>query len=399
MSEEPRSAWSELPIDLQEQFYSKVEEEARNLIKVLQESGAALDEAKPKIRPYIRSFAFGTDTGTKIAAVDGSFSPRASERIGGRFAVYSAGFLMLKDKKIIDEGYRGDDFRQDQSYPNPLFAGGLQVIESEIEKEASLLALERNPDLLLVDGGFLGFAYSLFKIRKETRVPDWLEERAQHSLEMTYRLLDSGKCAGVVKRGRSRAIGGWLSMLEKRRSPLVAYLDKQILHAMMSPSSILDYAEILGRPGSHRTHTRISELLNTRRITDPIEAMEEAKFWAVSSMAKALAITDESKIRDLESRINRIQIRVSEDAPPFELELPAGSEKRIMSTLFSSSDNFNRATGLPIAIDLVDEYVSLPVEFTREFVTEVEARLAQIYEGDLDDVRGFFSNMNPQKES
>lgn len=399
MSEDSHSAWSKLPIDLQEQFYGKVEQEARSLIKVLQESGVALEEAKPKIRPYIHASTFGTDTNTKIGAVDGSFSPRASERIGGRFAVYSAGFLMLKDKEITDEGYWGDDFRQDQSYPHPLFTAGLQVIESEIEKEASLRALEKNPDLLLVDGGFLGFAYSLFKIRKETSVPDWLEKRAQHALEMTYRLLDSGKCAGVVKRGRSRAIGGWLSMLARRRSPLVRYLDKQILYAMMSPPSVLDYAEILGRPGFHRTHTRISELLDSGRTTDPIEAMEEAKFWAVNSMAKALGTTDERKIRDLESRINRIQIRVSGDAPPFELELAAGSEDRIMRALFSSSDNFNRATGLPIAIDLVDEYVSLPMEFTKEFVTEVEARLAQMYEGDLNDVKGFFSNMNPQKES
>ncbi len=305
---------------------------------------------------------------------------------------------MIKGKQIIDEGYRGDELRQSQAYSHPLFSAALHVIESELEKEAALSILEKNPDLLLVDGSFLGFAYSLFRIRKETEVPDWLEKKAKHALDITNQLLDSRKCAGVVKRGRSRAIGGWLSILERRRNPLVSYLDKQVLQGMMRTPSTLDYKEILGQPGLYRVYTRVSELLYRGKRSDPDEALMEASKWATSSLAEALGIADDEQVRHLESRINRVQVKVSDEAPPFELEIPVGAEEYVRSTLFSNPNNFDAATGLPLAIDLVDEYVSLPMEFTKEFVAEVEARLAQIYEGDLDEVRGFFANMNPQKE-
>jgi hypothetical protein len=37
----------------------------------------------------------------------------------------------------------------------------------------------------------------------------------------------------------------------------------------------------------------------------------------------------------------------------------------------------NKATGLPIQLDLTDQDVTIPAGFTREFVEEIEARLAK----------------------
>ncbi len=47
---------------------------------------------------------------------------------------------------------------------------------------------------------------------------------------------------------------------------------------------------------------------------------------------------------------------------------------------------------------MIDELVLVPREFTRDFAEEVEARIAEKYQGDLETVRVYFGNLNPQKE-
>lgn len=391
------TAWSKLPIDLQEQFYDRAEKEARRLLSIIQELHSRIEKCRSEIAPFIHRFGFGVSRDVSIAAVDGSFSPRPAETIGARFAVYSAGFVMIRGRKIIREGYLSDDIRHNQARTREFSSAILHVQESRLEREAALKALDENPDLVLIDGSFLGFAYSLFRVRRMIPVPEWIIEKARETLEMTEKLLDSGKCAGVVKRGRSRAIGGWLSIKEGRKNPLVDCLDKQILHYLMKPPAYFNYMELLREPGLQRVYSRVSELLSHSDELSPSKALESAKEWAVESLMKALDVPKE-KAQTLESRINRIQIKVSEENPPFELEVPVESGEKILSILFSNPENFNMATGLPIAIDLVDESVTLPAEFTREFVREVEARVVDSYEGDLGEVRNFFTNMNPQKE-
>jgi len=391
------TAWSKLPIDLQEQFYDMAEKEARRLVSIIRDLHSRIETARSEIAPFIRSFSFGASRDVSIAAVDGSFSPRPAETIGARFVVYSAGFIMIRGGRIIKEGYFSDDIRHNQTYTREFSSAVLHVQELRLEREAALKALDEDPDLLLIDGSFLGFAYSLFRIRRMIPVPEWIIERARETLEMTEKLLDSGKCAGVVKRGRSRAIGGWLSVKEGRRNPLVDYLDKQILHYLMKPPSFFNYMELFQEPGLQRTYSRVSELLSHSDELNPSNALDSAREWAVESLMKALDVPKE-KAQTLESRINRIQIKVSDENPPFELEVPVEAGERILENLFSNSENFNPATGLPIAIDLVDESVTLPAEFTREFVREVEARIVDSYKGGLIEVRSFFTNMNPQKD-
>ncbi|MBO3770014.1 MAG: DNA double-strand break repair nuclease NurA [Candidatus Brockarchaeota archaeon] len=391
------TAWSKLPIDLQEQFYDRAEKEARRLVKIIRELGSQIEAFRNEIAPYIHRFDFGSSKEFSIAAVDGSFSPRPAETIGARFAVYSAGFIMIKGGEIVKEGYLSDDIRHDQSYTREFSSAILHVQESRLEREAALKALSENPDLILIDGSFLGFAYSLFRVRRIIPIPEWIIERARETLEMTEKLLDSGKCAGVVKRGRSRAIGGWLSVKEGRRNPLVEYLDKQILHYLMKPPALFNYMEMLREPGVQRIYSRVSDLLSHSVELNPENALESARKWAMESLVKALDVSEE-KAKALESRINRIQIKVSDENPPFELEVPVGFEEKTLEVLLSNSENFNMATGLPMAIDLVDENVTLPAEFTREFVREVEARIIDFYDGSLGEVRNFFTNMNPQKE-
>jgi hypothetical protein len=391
------TAWSKLPIDLQEQFYDRAEKEARRLLSTIQELHSRIETYRSEITSFIHRFDFGVSRDVSIAAVDGSFSPRPAETIGARFAVYSAGFVMIRSGKIVKEGYLSDDVRHNQARTREFSSAVLHVQESRLEREAALKALDEDPDLVLIDGSFLGFAYSLFRVRRMIPVPEWIIEKARETLQMTDKLLDSGKCAGVVKRGRSRAIGGWLSIKEGKKNPLVDCLDKQILHYLMKPPAFFNYMELLREPGLQRVYSRVSELLSRSDELSPSNALESAREWAAESLMKALDVPKE-KAQMLESRINRIQIKVSEENPPFELEVPVEAGEKILNILFSNLENFNMATGLPIAIDLIDESVTLPVEFTREFVREVEARVVDSYGGDLGEVRSFFTNMNPQKE-
>lgn len=391
------TAWSKLPIDLQEQFYDRAEKEARRLVSIIRELHSRIEMFRSEIASFIHRIDFRASRDVSIAAVDGSFSPRPTETIGARFAVYSAGFIMIRGGKVIREGYLSDDIRHNQVNTREFSSAILHVQESHLEREAALKALNENPDLVLIDGSFLGFAYSLFRVRRMIPVPEWIIEKARETLDITEKLLDSGKCAGVVKRGRSRAIGGWLSVKEGKRNPLVDCLDKQILHYLMKPPAFFNYMELLQEPGLQRVYSRVSEMLSHSDELSPSNALESAKEWAAESLMKALDVPKE-KAQTLESRINRIQIKVSDENPPFELEVPVEAGERILATLFSNLENFNMATGLPMAIDLVDESVTLPAEFTREFVREVEARVVDSYGGSLSEVRSFFTNMNPQKE-
>lgn len=390
------TAWSKLPIDLQEQFYERAEREARRLTSVIRDLRSKIELAKNRLEPYLHRLEFKASGDFSIAAVDGSFSPRPAETIGARFTVYSAGFIMVEGREIVKEGFFSGGVRHDQAHSREFSSAVLHVQESFLERRAALEALKENPDLLLLDGSFLGFAYSLFRVRRVVPVPQWIIDIARETLEATEKLLDSGRCAGVVKRGRSRAIGGWLSMEEGVKSPLTDCLDKQILHYLMKPPSILNYRELLKQPGLQRAYSRVSELLGRGGLS-PKDAFDQAKTWVVESLTKALDVSDETALR-LESRINRVQVKVSAENPPFELEVPVESEDKVLSVLFSSVDNFNMATGLPLAIDLIDESVTLPAEFTREFVREVEARIVGSYDGDPEEVKGFFTAMNPQKE-
>ena len=404
MSMASETAWSRLPIDLQEQFYEKAEDEARRLIGVIDGFRLIMESVKHRIAPYVRTLSFGQSGETSIAAVDGSFSPRPAETIGAKFSVYAAGFIMVKGKNIVDEGYLPGNIGESQAYSRELFSIILSVKETLLERVAALKALERNPDLLLLDGSFLSFAYPLFRIAriaKSLPVPREIREEIFKTtgeiLKITSVLMDSGRCAGIIKRGRSRAIGGWLSVKDSVKSPLVNHLDKQILHNLMNPPAILDYKELLGKAELQRVYSRVSELLIREKYRDPKDAFEEAVEWAVERLAKVLGVP-EDYAEKLQSRLNRLQVKVSEENPPFELEVPLGSENYVMNMLFSSIENFNMATGLPLAIDLIDENITLPVEFTREFVREVEARIVNSYAGDLNEIKEFFANMNPQKE-
>jgi len=58
----------------------------------------------------------------------------------------------------------------------------------------------------------------------------------------------------------------------------------------------------------------------------------------------------------------------------------------------------NKASGLPISLDLIDNDVGIPRGFTREFIEEVEANLARDPDLDKFELETRFSSLDPQKQ-
>lgn len=92
----------------------------------------------------------------------------------------------------------------------------------------------------------------------------------------------------------------------------------------------------------------------------------------------------------------RPYVRCSSSAPPFCFETLIGVDVKPILAYFQA--NHNPATGLPFPLDLVDENVTLPEGFTKEFVKEVESLLIKDPKLDKYDLSNHFLSINPQKE-
>ena len=132
-----------------------------------------------------------------ITAVDGSRSPKLTRRLGGDFAVYSAGILTLSEKKVVESRFvvgRVDSI-------------GEQIVDMASIPSAKSLAAERAAaeaaldaaDLVLLDGSFYGFAGEVINTMRATRARDpkdlgeW-SDALQAILRFTEELVKSGKC-------------------------------------------------------------------------------------------------------------------------------------------------------------------------------------------------------------
>jgi hypothetical protein len=99
---------------------------------------------------------------------------------------------------------------------------------------------------------------------------------------------------------------------------------------------------------------------------------------------------------DLILQTARHYVRCAYPAAPFCFETPVDFNLAPLLAFFNAS--CNKATGLPIQLDLTDQDVTIPAGFTREFVEEIEARLAKDPELDKFEIENHFGSLNPQKQ-
>jgi len=390
--------WKSLPIDLQERFYYEAEEEALHLLESITEVERTVEEARSRISDSFENLN-SSDRVMTVAAVDGSRSVKPGEKLGARFTVYSVGMVVVRGVEKVEEPQYGAGRVRSSQSSREFSQYLLALLQNLEERKMALQALRREDvDLVIIDGSFYGFTYEVFRMRREGLMTASLERLLKETYDATQELIKSRRCVGVVKRSRTRAIGGFLSYKEKRRHPLALLSDKFILTRIMPPNAILQYPTLLAGPQSYRIYSRLAAQMGDQVSTfDFVKELDLARRWVLETFKQAFQISDEEAEGVIRS-LNRMYVRLFEEAPPFEMEYPVDVKMEMVRDFLGNRINFNEATGLPIALDMIDELVSIPREFTRDFINEVEARITQKYNGKLESVKAFFTNLNPQKE-
>jgi len=363
-----------MPRPLVDAFFELAEKHATSATERIREAEVRIH----KIAKYIQPKSVKPmEASLTIATIDGSISPKSSNRLGTRMAVLSAGYKIFRNKELIEERFSGDAFSEG-SLEGHVFAilSSLKMIG--MERAAALEALKRHPDLVLIDGPFLSFLYP----------PSWVvryapegKELVQDILRATSRLIASGKAMGVIKRSTLRAIDGWL-FAQGKEDLVTNVRDKYILTRLMPPSTCWAYDSITDDPVAY---SRAISRAQVRGLKG-----EEALKWA-----KMILKRDQTRL-GIESppKLKRGYVRFSSETPPFEVELPASMNiEEIAKKIIPLC---NPATGLPFPLDLIDADISLDRRIAKAFADEVEARVLDAE--DHKAVKDYFTGINPQKE-
>lgn len=380
---EKKSEWSKLPPDLQSQFFELAAYEKEEIKKRL----AEIKEKLELLKPHIKNNLISEDNGWKtwrVGVVDGS-SPPLSDRIGGRTGVYSYGYQIFEGEELVDERVGGGRVSLNQT-EDPEFGDiFLQLVRLKEERIIAVALLDK-VDLLLLDGGFFGYWGSGRIVRRVAEGVRLMDEVT----ELSRALLESGKAAGVIKRVRSNVIDGWLAYQHGSENFCLSMNDKYILSLLIPPGSFFMYNSLVGSTADWYFDHFLRGL--RQRTALRYKDMDKIMKWTkedVHRVWKQNLGVDPSPLM----RIERSFVRCCE-MPPFQLEVPTTIDKEKLRKTLSYFQAFhNPVTGLPFPIDTVDELVSMPRGFQREFVGEIQAQL--ISEGITDP---YFEYMNPQKE-
>jgi len=388
--------WLKLPVRLQHQFFEHAAAEAQRTKTLLLEQKRKLEQ----VRKLLSFKPIQEDDSWKdwrIAVVDGSESPVMSERIGGRFGTYSAGYHIFQGVDLVEEEYFSGYMTDNQVGNSEASQKVLGLLTTELEREATLKCLEKDVDLIMIDGPFFGFRPRCRIVaQKDIAVPKSRKgsDLVKRLVEMSGTLLDSGKVVGIVKRIETAAIDGWMIRRTGNRDLALARNDKDILSSFMKQGESFSYEEHFG---SHDDFNYLSRLawafgrFYTREHGRSIESIYEACKGDVERNIKRDLNRDPSEIL----RTTRYFARCSYPAPPFAVE--AKPRTNVEPLLAFCQATCNKATGLPLALDLIDQDVGIPRGFTREFVEEIEATLARDSELDKFELETRFSSLNPQK--
>lgn len=381
--------WIKLPQDLQHRFFELTEEEANKLTDVIQQLDIQLKELSKGLQSYIHKIPISNKTSI-VAAIDGSRSLRLSERLGIRYGVFSTGAIFLKGTEKKEEVFEAGVFKRKQalSLDKSKFLFNLLTIHAE--RKMALKVLDKC-DLLILDGSFYGFIHGAYLMKRSGLYGDYENKILKEVFEATELLRKSGKAIGVIKRSHTRAIGGYFA-IKDRKNPFTTIIDKLILSTFMPKRTIFNYQELIGNE-LVQVYTRLATLASIGWSEGDL--MEEAE--------KRIFIPFETLGLEKEGfkKMRRMQVRFYEDMPPCEIEYPSSLNEDKLLEIFGQENFFNEATNLPMALDLIDNMVSLPIRFTEEFTSEIEGRVIEMItknKGNQEIIKTFFTLLNPQKQ-
>jgi len=417
MSEElEESAISKLPPKLQEEFFELAGEAAKKVAERLREEERKLLELKKFIK--LRSISMNLAGDLRVGVVDGSSSPRLSERLGYRMGVYTGCYMVFDGGEIIsdnDEESMAAGYIMAPQTGSSLYTKKLlSLMRTLLERDLALKCMEKyDVDLMIIDGSFYGFRARCSEIKEkefpglESKIIGW--KLVKEIYEKSKKLIESGKTIGVVKRIRTAAIDGWLLSRNWRMEETLNKNDRSILRGLMKCGEYFDYRDLLGDKWSYLHYNSLKGWFKEvkREIRDlPASKKLEKALNYVDKKLRTQIITDlapknsseefkEEIFREVIS-VKRIYVRLSPHAPPTCVEL--GRRVDLESTLAYLIENANPATGLPFPLDLVDENISVDRRIARDFADEIEARLLLDHELNAEEVHGEFISINPQKE-
>lgn len=386
--EEIELEWTKLPHALQTLFFERVEEEVSSLIGVIEDLGRCLESVKGFLSKFFEPYS-EQDTELRIGAVDGSRSPELSERLGVRYGVFAASAVVLEGSRRVNEKYYAGQFKMKQALSKDVSRYLLELLSEYLERKLALEVLD-DVDFLFIDGSFYSFVYPVLRMRKRGAFGEREEVLFNEIWEITGKLAGSGKVAGVIKRSHTRAIGGYiitkLGEGFEGLENLATVIDKLILSVLMPPRSIFRYESLIGDENV-TVYTEAARTFSKYKSSENL--LEVAREKAYEPFER-LGLESEHL-----RRMRRVQVKSYSGTPVCEIEYPSISEKII--EVIESKGMFSEATGLPIALDIVDSLVNLGSKFTEEYVSEVEARLLERLSGKPELVKWFFQLLNPQK--
>jgi hypothetical protein len=387
--------WVKIPSKMQNQFFELAERQTKQIKEKLLQ-----DKAKIKSLAKILTFSQIPENedwkNWRIAVVDGSDSPIMSERIGARFGTYGATYHIFQGLDLIDEEYYSGDYYDYQIGDSEASVKMLQVLTTTLERQTAIDCLHKDVDLIIIDGSFFGFRPNCRKIHKtELRQGPCKtgSDLVKYARDLSQKLLDSGKVIGIIKRIQSSAIDGWTTFKTNNPDLQLKRNDKEILSSLLPKDQVFSYETAFKDPAAFTYYSRLA--LAYRRY-----ANEERTMQSIFNAIKA--DVDRNIRKDLMCEPQQIlktarhYIRCAYPVPPFCFETPINYNLNPLLAFFKAS--CNKATGLPIQLDLTDQDITIPAGFTREFVEEIEARLTKDSELDMYEIENHFGSLNPQKQ-
>jgi hypothetical protein len=387
--------WVKIPAKMQNQFFELAERQTKEIRAKLLRDKAKL-ESLAKILTFSEIAENEDWKNWRIAVVDGSDSPVMSERIGGRFGTYGATYHIFEGLDLVDEEYYSGDYSDHQIGDPEASMKMLQVLTATLERQTAIDCLDKNVDLIIIDGSFFGFRPNSRKIHNTILQKSLYKtglELVEYVRDLSLKLLDSGKVIGIIKRVQSSAIDGWTIHRSGNQDLQLNRNDKEILASILKESEVFSYETAFEDPTAFTYYSRLA--LAYQRYADKERSMESI-FNAVKSDV------DRNVRRDLVCEPRQIfktarhYVRCVYPAPPFCFETPLNFDLKPVLAFFKAS--CNKATGLPIQLDLTDQDITIPAGFTREFVEEIEARLTKDSDLDMYEIENHFSSLNPQKQ-
>jgi hypothetical protein len=298
---------------------------------------------------------------------------------------------------LVSEEYYSGDYSEYQIGDPEASMKMLSVLTAKLERETAMDCLHKDVDLIIIDGSFFGFRPNCRILHRQRLVDAPFKtglDLVKYTRDLSIKLLESGKVVGIIKRVQSSAIDGWTIFKNGDDRLQLNRNDKDILSSLLKEDEFFSYETAFQDPTAFNYFTRLA--LAYSRYSVNLERSMESIFKAVKHDVERTIRKDLDCGPDLVLRTARHYVRCAYPAAPFCFETPVDFNLAPLIAFFRAS--CNKATGLPIQLDLTDQDVTIPAGFTREFVEEIEAQLAKDAELDKFEIENHFGSLNPQKQ-